>query len=146
MRNLLVATLMLLSLASWSVCADAPAANTQPVWTIDFVKVKPGMFETAIRYFDAGWRPARDEAVKQGAIAGFHLVTSEQAAGQAWDIMLITEYRDQASYEAREAFFGPLLKKMLPNGPPVIDGIAKKDMYEIVESRVVHEARSSVVR
>jgi len=119
--------------------AQAPVTSDVHIWTLDFLKVKPGMFGKALNLLDIGWVRARVEAKKQGAIASYQRLEEEPTGESEWDIILSTEYPSEAAYKKREEAFGPIIKGFFPNGPPQVGGLTKKDLYDIVSSRVLRE-------
>lgn len=120
--------------------ALAPPTPSVHVWTMDFLKVKPGMFQQALGLLDVGWERTRAEAKKEGMIVSYGRVGEEPASVDTeWDIILLTEYKDDLTYEYRERLFTPIMMTLFPYGPPQIGGLTKKDLYEIVATRVLHD-------
>jgi len=135
---------ILFVLFSGIAAAQTPLPSSEPVWSVDFVKPKPGRHDQAMQYFNQSWLRAREIAKEKGAIVDFHIL-EEPSAGEAdaWQIILMTEYRDQASYDARESAFGPILHKLFPDGPPTVNGLTRKELFEITGSRTLHDMTSA---
>jgi hypothetical protein len=131
---------ILFLLFSGVAAAQTPLPNSEPSWSVDFVKAKPGRHDQAMQYFNQSWVRAREISKGKGAIVDFHILV-EPGAGEAdtWQIILMTEYRDQAAYDAREAAFGPILHKLFPDGPPTINGLSRKELFDITSSRLLHD-------
>src|ERR1700733_10449513 len=72
----------------------APLKAEQPVWALEFIKVKPGMFAATMGYLDDNWIPQRAEAKRQGAVLNYNRVAdnrrdrflAEQSSNNDWDI------------------------------------------------------------
>jgi hypothetical protein len=116
-----------------------PAEPGEAVWSLDFVKVKPGMFEQTMNYLDDGWIPAREEAKQQGVIIGYRRIAEMSEAKSEWDIILMTEYKNQAAYDERDKTLGPIVADVWRNNQRKTDGLNKKDLYTIVDTRVLRD-------
>jgi hypothetical protein len=131
---------ILFVLLSGIAAAQTPLPSSEPVWSVDFVKAKPGRHDQAMQFFNQSWVRAREIAKEKGAIVDFHILVEPSAnEDDTWQIMLMTEYRNQAAYDAREAAFGPILHKLFPDGPPVINGLTRKELFDVTNSRVLHD-------
>jgi hypothetical protein len=131
---------VLFVLSSGIAAAQTPLLSSEPVWTVDFVKAKPGRHDQAMQFFNQSWVRAREIAKEKGAIVDFHILVEPSAnEDDTWQIMLMTEYRDQAAYDAREAAFGPILHKLFPDGPPTINGLTRNELFDVTNSRVLHD-------
>jgi hypothetical protein len=140
MKKLLFACF--LALAFFAIQAGSrqqPEASGEAVWAVDFVKVKPGMFEQTMTYFDTGWIPAHEEAKQQGAILSYHRIAEQSQRTQEWDILLMTQYRNQPAYDARESTFAPIIAEVLRNNRSKLPTLNKKDLYDIVDTRVLYD-------
>jgi hypothetical protein len=131
-----------LAVAFFALQAGSAQLSANPgeaVWSVDFVKVKPGMFEQTMTYFDSGWVPAREEALRGDSIVSFHRIAEQSEKTKEWDIILMTQYRNQAAYDARESVFAPIIAGILRNNRSKMSTLNKKDLYDIVDTRVLHD-------
>ena len=119
-------------IATATVPASTPIARCEQLWTVNAAKVKPGMLAFARRYFEAGWLPARREAIKQGKIAAFTLLIGEKGeTGSAEPaIQLITIYANQTQFAAREANFAAIFATLGRTGPILVDGKTRADIFD----------------
>src|SRR6516225_10451167 len=85
--------------------AQSPSRSEKPVWTMEFIKVKPGMFGLTLGYLDDNWMGVREEAKHQGVILNYQRAAEQGGQGSDGNIVLITEYKNQATYDAREKLF-----------------------------------------
>lgn len=113
--------------------AAAMAAHAESIWTINYAKVKPGMIEKARRYYDAGWLPARREAVRRGYIKSFRLLAVSEESKSDAEFVLITEYESQDLFAAREKNFQFLFEEMKTPRPIRVDGLGRDEIFESVK-------------
>jgi hypothetical protein len=59
--------------------AQSPSHSEKHVWTMEFIKVKPGMFSLTLGYLDDNWMRVREEAKHQGAVLNYHRIADEGA-------------------------------------------------------------------
>lgn len=138
MRSALLAALILL----------APATPAQPpasVWSVDFVRTKPGLHSDYLEFSRLNWAAVRDEMKRAGAVKSFMVITAtSQAEGEApfgaWDVMLVTEYASRAAYDAREQSYEAavaLLRKPGEPWPRPVNGRGPRALAEIAGSTVL---------
>ena len=88
--------------------AQSPAISEGPVWTMEFIKVRPENFGPALGYLDDHWMRVREEAKRQGEVLSYHriqesvLVTPGVKTGDPNTIVLLTEYKNMAAFIGRE--------------------------------------------
>jgi hypothetical protein len=140
MRKVLLASLLLVTLFGVRAGrAQQPVEPGEAVWSLDFVKVKPGMFEQTMSYFDEGWIPAREEAKRRGVIIGYRRIAEMNEAKSDWDIILMTEYKNQRAYDERDKAFGPIDLEVLRNRRGTMKTLDEKYLYDIVDARVLRD-------
>src|SRR5450759_4337671 len=96
----LFSTLMALGLNAQQFQSDPPASpsNTdRPVWALEFVKVKPGMFAATMGYLDDNWIRLRAEAKRHGEVLTYNRIAGDEYSNTDWDILLMTEYKNHAA-------------------------------------------------
>jgi hypothetical protein len=105
---------------------NAPA---QSVWTVDAVKTNEGQQANYLRFIEANWAIARQKLKDQGHIKSFRVLSVEPVVSQPWDVLLMTEYRDNVSYQKREELFAEVFKtqKLV-----LIDGKTARDFGNFV--------------
>src|SRR5258705_1495358 len=96
--------------------AQSPAHSEKPVWTMEFIKVKPGMFGLTLGYLDDNWMRVREEAKRQGAVLSYRRIaetvqiTPGSKSGDQNSIVLLTEYKNLAAFVEREKLFALIRK------------------------------------
>jgi hypothetical protein len=117
----------------------------EPVWTLEFIRVTRG--EGAMAYLDDNWMRVRAEAKKEGAVLDYHrmqnavIYTLGRKVGDPRSMVLMTEYKDFASFEQSEKLFASI-RERFPKGTPGVlkpQGAKPEDFYEIVDSQVFIE-------
>jgi hypothetical protein len=61
----------------------------KPMWAMEFVKVKPGMFGFTLGYLDDNWIRIRGEARRQGAVLSYHRFVEQSISGNERTIVLL---------------------------------------------------------
>ena len=124
--------------------AQSPAVADRPVWTMEFIKVKPDNFGLTLGYLDDQWMRIREEAKRQGEILSYHriqetvLVAPGIKAGDPNTIVLLTEYKNLAACSGREKLFASI-REHLPSGTPGVLRQQREDLYETVGTRMFME-------
>ena len=111
----------------------------KPVWTMEFVKVKPGMFGVTLGYLDDNWMRVREAAKRQGSVLSYSRIAEKGNEESDGNIVLLTEYKNQASYDAREALFDSIRKKLPNNTSGIVRPSRQEDLYEILGTRVFQD-------
>ena len=147
MRSLLVGPALILSFVLAAVLLDGErdpsaaetastqAASTTAVLAVDFVRTHDGEQADYLRFLELNWKKARAAAREEGFVVGFEVLVRPPAisdADPAWDVMLITEYRDAEAFDRREELFAALFER--PELALVeIDGKGPRDMADLLE-------------
>jgi hypothetical protein len=144
---------ILLKLASPLLCAlcfivrgDArsPDITEKPVWTLEFIEVRPNNMGLTLGYLDDHWMRVREEAKRQGAVLSYHrisevlLVAPGSKTGDPNSIVLPMEYRNLAAFYGRERLFASILEH-LPSSTPGVVPIKREGLYDTVDTRVFLE-------
>src|SRR6516225_10735600 len=130
--------LFLLSLLM-AVGGEAQSPLDKPVWTMEFIKVKPGMFGFTLGYLDDNWIRVCDVAKRQGAILSYSRIAEKGDPKSDGSIVLLTEYKNQAAYDAREALFDSIRKKLPNNTSGIVRPSRQEDLYETLGTRVFQD-------
>jgi hypothetical protein len=101
------------------------------VWTVAFIRMKPGMETAYLNYLAGPWKASQEAAKKEGLILSYKVITTEGHTPGDWNIMLMTEYKDLASMEANEDKADALAQKVVGNDDKQMQGY--KDRLEIRE-------------
>ena len=115
------------------------ADGEKPVWTMEFIKVKPGMFGFTLGYLDDNWMREREEAKRQGAVLSYHRIAEQGSEESDRNIVLLTEFKNVPTYAAREELFASIRKQLPNNTSGVVRPPRQEDLYENVSTRVFQD-------
>jgi hypothetical protein len=132
------ASLFLISLLIVAVGgAQSPSESEKPVWTMELIKVKPEMFGFTLGYLDDNWMRVHEEAKRQGSVLSYHRIAEQGSSDR--NIVLLTEYKNQATCDARETLFSSIRKQLPNNTSGLIRPPQQEDLYEILSTRVFQD-------
>jgi hypothetical protein len=131
----------------WDAPPAVPSIADKPVWALEFIKVKPGTFGPTMVYLDDNWIRVREEAKHQGAVLTYNRIAGErqmlfpakESSNDDWDILLMTEYKNQAAYDGREKLFASILKRLPDNTAGIIQRYKREDLFQSVKTRVLQD-------
>lgn len=128
MRLLIAAAAGIAIIGGWRASsAPQPASFV----AIDTWRATPGQRARYLAFLDSNWAPARAIVARTGDVVGFRAVVLDSAEGvkAGWDVMLMTTYRDSATWMRREQIFAPVLAR---RGLIRIDGKGPRDLATFV--------------
>jgi hypothetical protein len=143
-KRVLIGSIAVLTLIGISVYAQVnrPYRNGS-VWSISFIRIKPGMDTAYMNYIAGPWKANQEAAKKEGLILSYKVVSTEGHTPADWNVMLMTEYKDLASMEANEDKADALAQKVVGTDEKQMQGY--KDRSEIREVMGVRLAREIVL-
>lgn len=121
--------LILLLLTGFLAYQQTHAQKTSYV-AMDIIKVKNGLWNEALYFFENNWKTYREDAIKQGIISSYQMLVNK-ADSVSNNIVLITDYPDSLSYRKSEENFRPILKKIHPDGPIYLNEKRRNDFMQI---------------
>jgi hypothetical protein len=140
MQKRMFAALFLVSLfmVSGGGAQQFPVDDEKPVWTMEFIKVKPGMLGFTLGYLDDDWMRVREEAKHQGSVLTYYRIAEAEEGSRESDrsIVLLTEFKNPGAYAAREGLFASIRKQLPKNTSGVVRPLRQEDLYEAVSTRV----------
>lgn len=101
--------------------------SAQTVLVMDFVKVKNNRHAETMFFYENNWKLYRDIALQKGFITSYRLEKTTADSAAAFDLILITEYRDSAMYHKSEENFRDILTSTRPNGPLLLNELKPAD-------------------
>ena len=126
--------------------AQSPDIDEKPVWTFEYIHVKPDKLGLTLGYLDDHWMQVREEAKRRGIVLGYHriqevqLVTPGSKTGDPNSIVLLTEYKNLAAFSEREKLFTSILDERGPKSTPGVISAAKpEELYATVDTRTFIE-------
>ena len=110
------------------------------VWSIGFIKMKPGMDAAYLNYVATDWKREQEALKKDGQIISYKVLTTEAHGAEDWNIMLMTEYKDEATREANLAKADNLLQTVIGTDEKQMQGYRERlQIREVMENRLARE-------
>ena len=110
------------------------------VWSIGFIKMKPGMETAYLTYVAGDWKREQEALKKDGQIMSYKVMTTEDHGSTDWNIMLMTEYKDMATMEANEAKADNLLQTVIGTDEKQMQGYRDRlQIREVLQNRLARE-------
>lgn len=91
--------------------SDAPYTEG-PVWQITMVKTKYGMSDDYLKGLAKSFKGTLEEAKKQNLILDYKILIGDAANPQDFDILLMVESQNMASFDNSREKFDPIAKKI----------------------------------
>jgi len=142
MKRTLVSLLIVLVLAASVVViaqVNRPFRNGS-VWSISFIKMKPGMETAYLNYVADEWKREQEALKKDGQILSYKVITTEAHGSNDWNIMLMSEYKDLATQEANEDKADALAQKVVGSDEKQMQGYRDRlQIREVLDIRTARE-------
>ena len=131
-RAALAALALLVGLAGFTTHAQvARPYHDGSVWSIAFIKVKPGMNTAYLDYLAADWKKEQEALKAAGIILSYKVIGVEAHTPAEWNLMLMTEYKSLAAMEASAEKADALGQKLFGSDQKMMQGY--RDRLEIRE-------------
>lgn len=115
-NSLLMATLCLFlhpSTTSAQAEDNAPKLKETKVWTVEYIRTKPGKDQEYQEYLAENYVKMMDAAKEKGIISDFILLDSRPGNEQDWDMMILIAVEKYADFDNIGDKFDQLRKEML---------------------------------
>lgn len=133
-----VAATVLAGAAVWAQ-VKRPYRNGS-VWSIAFIKVKPGMEVAYLNYLSGAWKAEQEAAKKEGLILSYKVLSTEAHGATDFNLLLMTEYKDLASMEAGQEKFDALAQKVVGDDQKQMQGYKdRSEIREVLGDRLARE-------
>jgi hypothetical protein len=110
------------------------------VWTIAFIRIKPGMDTAYMNYLAGQWKTNQEASKKEGLILSYKVMAVEGHTTGDWNLMLMTEFKDLATMEANEDKADALAQKMVGNDDKQMQGYKdRSEIREVMGDRLARE-------
>jgi hypothetical protein len=140
-RMLIGSLICLLLLAGISIYAQVsrPYRNGS-VWTLAFIRMKPGMESAYLDYIATDWKKSQEESKKAGLILSYKVMTTESHNAGDFNIILMTEYKDLTTMEANEDKADALAQRVVGNDDKQRQGYRERlEIREVLADRLARE-------
>jgi hypothetical protein len=93
--------------ASLTLCASAGAQaqtaervyDNGPVWVINYVETKTGMFDDYMAYLSTKWRETNEADKKAGYVLDYRILAVDSPRDHEADVILMVEYKNMAAFD-----------------------------------------------
>lgn len=110
------------------------------VWTIGQIRVKPGMEQAYMTYLATDWKANQEAMKKEGLILSYKVITSEAHATLDFNMLLMTEWKDLATYEANREKVDALAQRVVGDDKKQEQGYKdRSEIREVLGSRLCRE-------
>ncbi len=89
-----------------------PVYDQGSVWAMSFIRTEPGRFDDYMENLNSLWRKANEEAMKQGLVVSYKVITANAANKDDWDLLLMVEYKNMAAFDGLDAKFRAIINKL----------------------------------
>jgi hypothetical protein len=110
------------------------------VWSIGFIKMKPGMETAYLNYVAGDWKREQEALKKDGQIISYKILQTEAHGSTDWNLMLMTEYKDLATYERNLEKTDALLQTVIGDDEKQRQGYRQRsEIREVLADRLARE-------
>jgi hypothetical protein len=110
------------------------------VWSITFIKTKPGMADDYLRSLASTWRKVNEQAKKEGLILSYKILSGDAVNRDDWDLLLLTEHKNMASLDGLDEKFQAIATKIEGSEDQQKAIMTSRvEMREILGSKLVRE-------
>ena len=140
MKFAALCTMLVLMLAAQTGFGQEKPYKEGSVWTVTFVKVKPGMKDTYLRDLGANRKKLMEQAKKDGLILSERLLSGEATGREDFDLILMVEYKNWAAFDGLSDKFRALAEKMVGSEDKQVQMMTKRtEVREIVGTKTMQE-------
>jgi len=140
MKFAALCTMLVLMLAAQTGFGQEKPYREGSVWTVTFVKVKPGMMDTYLRDLGANRKKLMEQAKKDGLILSERLLSGDATGREDFDLILMVEFKNWAAFDGLSDKFRALAEKMVGSEDKQVQMMTKRtEVREIVGTKTMQE-------
>jgi hypothetical protein len=110
------------------------------VWSIGFIRMKPGMETAYLSYVAGDWKREQEALKKDGHVVSYKIRQTEAHGSTDWNLMLLTEYKDLATYEKSLEKADALLQTVIGDDEKQRQGYRERlAIREVLADRLARE-------
>ena len=135
---LLTAALVIVGLSAYAQVQRPYRSGS--VWSIAFIRMKPGMDSAYLTYVANDWKREQEALKSAGVTLSYKVIGAEAHGPTDWNLMLMTEYKDLATYEASERKTDDIGQKMFGGDEKIRQGYKERlEIREVLGERLARE-------
>ena len=140
MKFAALCTMLVLMLAAQTGFGQEKPYKEGSVWTVTFVKVKPGMMDTYLRDLGANRKKLMEQAKKDGLILSERLLSGDATGREDFDLILMVEFKNWAAFDGLSDKFRALAEKTVGSQDKQVQMMTKRtEVREIVGTKTMQE-------
>jgi len=140
MKFAALCTMLVLMLAAQTGFGQEKPYKEGSVWTVTFVKVKPGMMDTYLRDLGANRKKLMEQAKKDGLILSERLLSGDATGRDDFDLILMVEFKNWAAFDGLSDKFRALAEKTVGSEDKQMQMMTKRtEVREIVGTKTMQE-------
>jgi hypothetical protein len=117
------------------------------VWSIGYIRMKPGMETAYLSYIAGDWKREQEALKKDGQIISYKILQTEAHGATDFNLMLMTEYKDLATYEKSLDRTDAMLQTLIGNDEKQRQGYRERlEIREVLAERMAREIVLEVKR
>ncbi len=137
----MVIALVMLAVPTEGIAQERPYTEGT-VWDVSYVRTAPGQFDAYLRDLTAHWKRVNDEAIRQGHIVSYKILTAEPSDRDDWNLMLLVEYPNMAALDNAAEKFDPLVARVFGSIPASEEAtVERSQLREILGGKLARELR-----
>jgi hypothetical protein len=110
------------------------------VWSIQFIRIKPGMENSYMSYLAGDWKKNEEAAKQAGLILSYKVISTEAHGTADFNLMLMVEAKDLASLDANKEKIQAIIEKIVGDDQKQMQGYQQRaEVREIIGSRLARE-------
>ena len=110
------------------------------VWSLTFIKLRPGMFDVYVQDAVVGRAREMAEAKKQGIVLSYKVLSGTSANREDWDILFMEEYKNWAALDGLSEKLAAIQTKAHGTVEKVVQASLKRtDVREVVGNKLMQE-------
>jgi hypothetical protein len=111
-----------------------------PVWSLQFIKTKPGMGLLYLRNLSDGWIKVMNEAKSEGLILDYKVLEGTPGSKEDWDLMLMFELKNYAAEDGLSDKMEAIRNKLFGSEDvQQKSAVARNDLRELLGGKTTHE-------
>ena len=110
------------------------------VWVVATIQMKPGMENAYKKYLTTDWKKEQEALKKDGQILSYCVLETEGHGSGDWNMLLMTEYKDLATYEANLAKADSLAQTVVGDDAKQVQGYRERlAIREVLGTRLARQ-------
>ena len=142
-RNLMLVCSLFVLMLTLSIVTSAQVNRPYrdgSVWVIGVIQMKPGMDSAYKNYLATDWKRNQESMKKEGIILSYMVIETEMHSPTDWNLLLLTEYKDLATFEANDTKADNLAQTVMGDDAKQMQGYRERlQIREVLGNRLARQ-------